>query len=162
MIFGQASCAKEIYEKRSDLDIIMCPVGGGGLASGTILSTKIFSPSTQIILGEPLNASDAYQSFKEKKLVPVKNPNTIADGLKTSLSERTFNIISQGADKIVVVSEEEIISAMRIIWERLKIVCEPSCSVPLASLLQNKEYYKNKKVCIILTGGNVDIKKLPF
>ena len=95
-------------------------------------------------------------------IVPVKEPNTIADGLKTSLSERTFRIILEGADKIILVSEDEIVDAMRLIWERLKVVCEPSCSVPLAALLKNKEKYKDKKVGIILTGGNVDVRKLPF
>ena len=140
----------------------MCPVGGGGLASGTILSTKILSPDTKVVLGEPLNASDAYESFKKKMIVPVKAPNTIADGLKTSLSERTFRIILEGAERIVLVSEDEIVDAMRLIWERLKVVCEPSCSVPLAALLKNKEKYKDKKVGIILTGGNVDVRKLPF
>ena len=95
-------------------------------------------------------------------IVPVRAPNTIADGLKTSLSERTFRIILEGAERIVLVSEDEIVDAMRLIWERLKVVCEPSCSVPLAALLKNKEKYKDKKVGIILTGGNVDVRKLPF
>jgi len=162
VICGQATCAKEVYEEIDNLDFMMCPVGGGGLASGTILSTKILSPDTKVVLGEPLNASDAYESFKKKMIVPVRAPNTIADGLKTSLSERTFRIILEGADKIILVSEDEIVDAMRLIWERLKVVCEPSCSVPLAALLKNKEKYKDKKVGIILTGGNVDVRKLPF
>ena len=162
VICGQATCAKEIYDTTNDLDFIMCPVGGGGLASGTILSTKLFSSRTKVVLAEPLNASDAYESFAKKILIPVQSPNTIADGLKTSLSERTFNIILNGASKIITVTEEEIISAMRLIWERLKIVCEPSCSVPLAALLKEPKEFKNKKVVIILTGGNVDVQKLPF
>ena len=162
VICGQATCAKEIFEIIQDVDCIMCPVGGGGLSSGTILSTKLFSPKTKVVLAEPLNASDAYESFTKKTLIPVQSPNTIADGLKTSLSERTFNIILNGAKKIITVTEDEIIFAMRLIWERLKIVCEPSCSVPLAALLKNPDDYKNKKVVIILTGGNVDVQKLPF
>jgi len=162
VISGQASCAKEIFEEENGFDFIICPVGGGGLASGTILSTKIFSPLTTVILGEPLNASDAYQSFAKNKLIPVNKPTTIADGLKTSLSERTFKIIKKGTKKIITVSEEEIVSAMKLIWERLKIVCEPSCSVPLAALLKEKENFRNKKVAIILTGGNVDLENLPF
>ena len=162
VICGQATCAKEVFEETEGFDFIMCPVGGGGLASGTILSAKNFSPKTKVVLAEPLNACDAYESFQMKKLIPVVNPNTIADGLKTSLSERTFNIIKNGTEKIITVTEEEIISAMRLIWERLKIVCEPSCSVPLAALLKEKEIFNKKKVVIILTGGNVDIKKLPF
>jgi len=162
VICGQATCAKEVYDTGRDLDFIMCPVGGGGLAAGTILSTKLFSSNTKVILAEPLNASDAYESFIKKTLIPVQSPNTIADGLKTSLSERTFNIILNGTNKIITVTEDEIISAMRLIWERLKIVCEPSCSVPLAALLKESKEFKNKKVVIILTGGNVDLKKLPF
>ena len=162
VICGQATCAKEIYDTTNDLDFIMCPVGGGGLASGTVLSTKLFSSKTKVVLAEPLNASDAYESFAKKTLIPVQSPNTIADGLKTSLSERTFNIILNGASNIITVTEEEIISAMRLIWERLKIVCEPSCSVPLAALLKEPKEFKNKKVVIILTGGNVDVQKLPF
>lgn len=162
VICGQATCAKEVYKIIKDLDYIMCPVGGGGLAAGTILSTKLFSPKTKVVLAEPLNASDAYESFIKKTLVPVQSPNTIADGLKTSLSDRTFNIILSGTKKIITVTEEEIISAMSLIWERLKIVCEPSCSVPLAALLKSREDFKNKKVVIILTGGNVDVQQLPF
>ena len=146
VISGQASCAKEIFEEENGFDFIICPVGGGGLASGTILSTQIFSPLTTVILGEPLKASDAYQSFVNNKLIPVNKPTTIADGLKTSLSERTFKIIKKGTKKIITVTEEEIVSAMKLIWERLKIVCEPSCSVPLAALLKEKRTLEIKKL----------------
>ena len=164
VIVGQATCSKEIYDisPKLNLDYILCPVGGGGLASGTILSTKFFSPKTKVILAEPKNASDAYRSFIEKKLIPVKNPKTIADGLMTSLSEKTFNIIVKGAEKIITVSEDEIIFAMKLIWERMKIICEPSCAVPLAAVLKTKQVFKNKNVGIILTGGNIDLKNLPF
>ena len=164
VIVGQATCSKEIYDisPTLNLDYILCPVGGGGLASGTILSTKFFSPKTKVILAEPKNASDAYRSFIEKKLIPVKDPKTIADGLLTSLSEKTFNIIVKGAEKIITVSEDEIIFAMKLIWERMKIICEPSCAVPLAAVLKMKQVFKNKNVGIILTGGNVDLKNLPF
>jgi len=162
VIFGQATCAKEIYEKKSNLDYIICPVGGGGLASGTILSTNIFSPKTKVILAEPLNANDAYQSFYSKKLIPVVEPDTIADGLKTSLGEKTFKIILDGAEEILTVTEEEIIDSMKLIWERMKVICEPSCSLPLAVILKNPKKFKNKSISIILTGGNVDLKNLPF
>ena len=162
VICGQATCAKEIFESLIGVNYIMCPVGGGGLASGTIISTKLYSPKTKVILSEPLNASDAYESFVKKKLIPVNNPNTIADGLKTSLAKRTFDIILNGAEKIITVSEAEIIFAMKLIWERMKIVCEPSCAVPLAALIKDKSNFSNKKVAIILTGGNVDVKSLPF
>ena len=164
VIAGQATCSKEIYDisPKLNLDYILCPVGGGGLASGTILSTNFFSPKTKVILAEPKNASDAYMSFNEKKLIPVKNPKTIADGLMTSLSNKTFDIILGGAEKIITVSEEEIVFSMKLIWERMKIICEPSCAVPLAAVLKTKKTFKNKKVGIILTGGNVDLKNLPF
>jgi threonine dehydratase len=162
VICGQATCAKEIFEELIGVNYIMCPVGGGGLASGTIISTRLYSPQTKVVLSEPLNASDAHESFVKKKLIPVDNPNTIADGLKTSLAKRTFDIILNGAEKIITVSEAEIIFAMKLIWERMKIVCEPSCAVPLAALIKEKNNFSNKKIAIILTGGNVDVKALPF
>ena len=164
VIAGQATCSKEMYDisPKLNLDYILCPVGGGGLASGTILSTNFFSPKTKVILAEPKNASDAYMSFNEKKLIPVKQPKTIADGLMTSLSNKTFNIILNGAEKIITVSEQEIVFSMKLIWERMKIICEPSCAVPLAAVLKMKKTFKNKKVGIILTGGNVDLQNLPF
>ena len=162
VILGQSTCAKEIYEELLDLDYIISPVGGGGLASGTILSTKFFSENTKVVLAEPQKANDAYESFTNKRLIPVSNPNTIADGLKTSLSEKTFKIILDGTDQIVTIEEEEIVNSMKLIWERLKIVCEPSCSLPLAAVLKNKKKFKGKKIGLILTGGNVDVNNLPF
>ena len=162
VILGQSTCAKEIYEEFSDLDYIISPVGGGGLASGTILSTKFFSENTKVVLAEPQKANDAYESFINKRLIPVSNPNTVADGLKTSLSEKTFKIILDGTDQIVTIEEEEIVNSMKLIWERLKIVCEPSCSLPLAAVLKNKKKFKGKKIGLILTGGNVDVNNLPF
>ena len=162
VILGQSTCSKELYDEVENLDYIISPVGGGGLASGTILSTMFFSKSTKVILAEPENADDTYVSFNSKKLVPVSKPDTIADGLKTSLSQKTFDIIMEGADEIITIDEREIISAMRMIWERLKVVCEPSCSLPLAAVLKNKKMFKNKRVGLILTGGNVDLNNLPF
>ena len=162
VILGQSTCAKEIYEELPDLDYIISPVGGGGLASGTILSTKFFSENTKVVLAEPQKANDAYESFINKRLIPVSNPNTIADGLKTSLSEKTFKIILDGTDQIVTIEEEDIVNSMKLIWERLKIVCEPSCSLPLAAVLKNKKKFKGKKIGLILTGGNVDVNNLPF
>jgi threonine dehydratase len=162
VILGQSTCSKELYNEVDNLDYIIPPVGGGGLASGTILSTLFFSKSTKVILAEPEKANDAYVSFNNKKLIPVSNPDTIADGLKTSLSKKTFDIIMEGADEIITINEGEIINAMRMIWERLKIVCEPSCSLPLAAVLKNKKMFKNKRVGLILTGGNIDLNNLPF
>ena len=162
VITGQATCFKEMCDDGYNLDYIVSPVCGGGLASGTALSAKYFSPTTKVILAEPSNANDAYNSFIKKQLIPVETPNTIADGLKTSLGKKTFNIIINHVEAILTVSEEEIVSSMKLIWERMKIICEPSCSVALAAVIKNKKMFKNKKIGIILTGGNVDIKNLPF
>ncbi|MFZ9044452.1 MAG: threonine ammonia-lyase [Cyclobacteriaceae bacterium] len=162
IVAGQATCAKELIEEVNDLDIIMCPVGGGGLAAGTCLSTNYLSPTTEVILGEPETVNDTYLSLQKGEIVPVSNTPTIADGLKTTVGTLNFEIIKDIAKEVVTVSEEEIVNAMRLVWERMKIVIEPSCAVPFAALLKNKEYYAGKKVGIILTGGNVDLSKLPF
>lgn len=162
VIYGQATCAKEIYEQEKDLDAILVPIGGGGLMAGSILSTLAYSPNTQIIGCEPKGADDAYQSWKSGKYLPQTNPNTIADGLKTSVGEINFPIIMENVAVIFTVTDEEIIAAMRLIYERLKIVIEPSCAVPLAVVLGNANYFKGKKIGIILTGGNVDLSGLPF
>lgn len=162
IIAGQATAAKELIEEAPELDIVMTPVGGGGLAAGTALAVKYLTPNTHVILGEPKNADDAFQSFKSGKVIPVINPNTIADGLKTTVGGLNFEIIQQHVSDIVTVTEEEIIAAMRLIWERIKIVIEPSCAVPFAVVLKDKARFAGKTVGIILTGGNVDLGKLPF
>ena len=162
VIEGQATCALEMWEEGIPFDTIMAPVGGGGLLGGTALTTKYLSPSTKVIAGEPEGADDAYRSFQAKKLIPMEGPKTIADGLLTSLGKINFAIIMDYVDDILTVSDEEIIAAMRLIYERMKIVIEPSCAVPLAALLKQKERFKGQKVGIILSGGNVDLGKLPF
>jgi len=162
IIAGQATAAKELIEDEHDLDILMTPVGGGGLGAGAALAVKYLTPTTQVILGEPQQVDDAYTSFKTGKLAPATNKSTIADGLKTPLGKLNFAIIQQFVTDILLVSEQEIISAMRLIWERMKIIVEPSCAVPLAAILRNKEVFAGKKVGIILTGGNVDLGNLPF
>lgn len=163
VITGQATCAKEIYEAIPDLDMLLVPVGGGGLLSGSALSTKYFSPRTQIIGAEPLLANDAYESLKTGIRQPPKPPVTIADGLRTALGQKTFDIIQEHVSEIALASEEAIVQAMRMIWERMKIIIEPSCAVPLATLLEgNVKGFKGKKIAIILTGGNVDLEKLPW
>lgn len=162
VIAGQGTAAKEMIEDKGDFDIILTPVGGGGLLSGTALSTRYLLPGCQIIAAEPAGADDAFHSFHEKKLIPSVNPKTIADGLLTSLGERNFTIILKNVDDIVTVSEEKIVEAMRMIWERMKIIIEPSSAVPLAAILQGKVDIQNKKVGIILSGGNLDLGKLPF
>ncbi|MFT5568130.1 MAG: threonine dehydratase [Cyclobacteriaceae bacterium] len=162
IIAGQATCAKELIEEINDLDFILSPVGGGGLAAGTCLSTKYLTPNTQVVLGEPENANDAFLSFKKGVITPVQNPDTIADGLRTTVGHLNFQIILDNAQEIITVTEAEIISAMRHIWERMKIVIEPSCAVPFAAVLKSPSKFAGKRIGIILTGGNVDLAKRPF
>ncbi|MBT3385070.1 MAG: pyridoxal-phosphate dependent enzyme [Prolixibacteraceae bacterium] len=162
VIAGQGTAAKELIEDSGKFDIIIAPVGGGGLLSGTALSTKYLLPNCKVIAAEPAGADDAFRSFKAKKLFPSENPKTIADGLLTSLGDRNFEIILDKVDDIVTVSEENIVAAMRMIWERMKIIIEPSSAVPLAAILEGKIDIKNKKAGIILSGGNLDLGKLPF
>lgn len=162
VICGQGTAAKELIEETGQLDIIMAPVGGGGLLSGTALSAKAMLPGVKVIAAEPAGADDAFRSFYSKTLVPSVAPNTISDGLLTSLGSLTFQIILNEVDEIVTVSEEKIVEAMRMIWERMKIIVEPSSAVPLAAILEKKLEVKGKKVGIILSGGNVDLAKLPF
>lgn len=162
VIAGQGTATLELLKEIESLDVILTPIGGGGLICGTAIAATEKRDSISIIGTEPKNADDAYQSFKTGNLIPQINPNTIADGLRTSLSELTFSIIQEHVSEIITVSEREIIDAMRIVWERMKIIIEPSCAVPLAAVLQEKSGLKNKKVGIILTGGNVDLEQLPW
>lgn len=162
VIAGQGTCAKELIEEVGHLDVVMAPIGGGGLMSGTAISTKALLPNAQIIGTEPKWADDAYRSFKSGTMQYNTRVDTIADGLRTNLGEYTFKIVTDLVDDIITVSEEEIVAAMRIIWERMKIVIEPSCAVPFAAVLQQKERFKGKKIGIIITGGNVDLNNLPF
>ena len=163
IIEGQATAAKELIEDiEVSLDAILTPVGGGGLLSGTSLSVKYFSPSTTVYGCEPIGADDAYRSFRDKELYPSVKPNTIADGLLTSLGEKPFNIILDNVQDILTVSDEEIMDALRMTWERMKLVIEPSSAVCLAAVLKNKDLFKNKSVGIIISGGNVDLSKLNF
>lgn len=162
VIEGQATCALELLEDQPDLDIIMAPVGGGGLLGGTALTTHYLNPEIEIIAGEPAGADDAFQSFHAGKIIPQSGPNTIADGLLTSLGVLNFELIQNYVSDILLATDPQIIEAMRLIYERMKIVIEPSCAVPLAALLANQDRFAGKKVGIILSGGNVDLGKLPF
>ena len=155
IITGQATCAKEIYEELPNIDYLITPVGGGGLLSGSILSTKYFSDSTRVIGAEPIRADDAFRSIRDNKIYPSVNPRTIADGLLTSLSEKTFGTIKQGVDQIITVREETIKSAMYLIWERMKILIEPSSATVLAVVMENPELFANKRIALILSGGNI-------
>ena len=159
VIAGQATAAKEFFEEVSDLDFIAVPVGGGGLLSGTALAAKYFSPQTAVIAGEPEGADDAYRSMQSGMIEPSQS-NTIADGLLTSLGNKTFPIIQENVKEIITVTDPEIIAAMRLIWERLKIIVEPSAAVAFAAVLKDKNQFRNKKVGIILSGGNVDLEKV--
>ncbi|MGL1884879.1 MAG: pyridoxal-phosphate dependent enzyme [Reichenbachiella sp.] len=162
IIAGQATAAKEFIEVLPDLDFMMTPVGGGGLAAGSALTLAHVSPTTKMILAEPENVNDTYLSFKTGKLHRPENPVSIAEGLLVSLGELNFEIIKQYVEEVYCVSEEEIISAMRLIWERMKIVIEPSSAVAVAALLKNKEQFAGKTTGIIITGGNVQVDHLPF
>lgn len=162
IIAGQATAAMELFEEIDNLDIIMAPVGGGGLLSGTSLATTYLSPNTIIFGAEPEGADDARRSLKSGKLIPSVNPRTIADGLLTSLGSITYPIIKKYVSDILTVSEENIILAMKLIWERAKIIVEPSAAVPLGVVLQHKDKFAAKKVGIILSGGNIDLLKLPW
>lgn len=162
IITGQATCAKEIFEELGELDYLISPVGGGGLLSGSCLSAKYFSPGTKIIGAEPKGADDAFRSLKEGSIQPSIDPKTICDGLLTQLSERTFSIIRKNVSEVITVEEETIISAMRMIWERMKIIVEPSAAVPLAVVLENKKKFLGKRIGLILSGGNVDLNNLPW
>lgn len=159
VIAGQATAAKEFFEEVGHLDVIMAPVGGGGLLSGTALAAKFFSPGTLVIAGEPLGSDDAYRSLKSGKIEQAQS-NTIADGLLTTLGDKTFPIIQKEVKEIITVTDDQIIEALRLVWERMKIIIEPSCAVPLAALLKEKEKFCGKRVGIILSGGNVDLEKV--
>lgn len=162
IIAGQATAALELIEDAGPLDYIFAPVGGGGLLSGTSLSAFYFSPGTKVIAGEPAGADDAYQSFYKGEFVPSVNPETIADGLRTSLGTLTFPIIKKYVTDIHTVSDFNIAEAMKLVWERMKLIIEPSAATPLAALLKNKARYSGKRIGIILSGGNVDLAKLPW
>jgi threonine dehydratase len=162
VIAGQGTAAKEFIEDKGDFELIITPVGGGGLLSGTALSVKHLLPVCKVIAAEPAGADDAFQSFHSKKWHPSENQKTIADGLLNTVGKRNFEIILDKVDDIVTVSEENIIAAMRMIWERMKIIIEPSSAVPLAAILEGKIDVKDKKVGIIISGGNLDLGSLPF
>ncbi|MCB0487718.1 MAG: pyridoxal-phosphate dependent enzyme [Cyclobacteriaceae bacterium] len=159
VIAGQGTAAIELFDAVEEpLDFLLVPVGGGGLLSGTIIATQFFSPKTKVIAGEPAGADDAFRSMQSGKPEPSQ-ANSVADGLLTSLGDKTFPIIKDGVSEIITVTDEEIIRAMRLIWERVKIIVEPSCAVPFAAVLKEKEKFAGKRVGVILSGGNVDLER---
>jgi len=162
IIAGQGTAALEFLEQVPDLDFILAPVSGGGLLSGTAIAAKSLRPQIRVIGCEPKNADDAFRSKASGRIEPMEHPDTIADGLRASLCEQTFAVIRERVDEVALVSEEEIVEAMRRVWERMKIVVEPSAAVAAAVAVFRKVDWQGKKVGVILSGGNVDLGKLPF
>lgn len=162
VIYGQGTAAMELLEDYPDLELIVTPVGGGGLIAGTALAVHYFGKNCKTIGVEPFEADDAFRSLQSGKIEENESANTIADGLKTQLGDKNFPIIQDLVSEIIRVEEEEIISALKLIWERMKIVVEPSSATALAAVLREKEKFEGKKVGIILSGGNVDLENLPF
>jgi len=162
VICGQGTAALELLDECSDLDIVVAPVGGGGLLSGTSTCVKGINGKIRVVGAEPLNASDAYTSFTTGNLTPSDNPITVADGLLTSLSELTFSVIRKNVDEILTAKEETIIECMLLVWERMKIIIEPSSATVLAVIKENPGLFKGKRTGLIISGGNVDFRKLPF
>jgi len=162
VIAGQGTAAFELLQEVPDLDMIMAPVSGGGLMSGTAIAARGLAPRIELIGVEPESADDAYRSLQTGKLMPLTSSNTIADGLRATLSKRTFTILRTHGCRIVTISEVGIIEGMRLVWERMKIIIEPSAAVTIGALLENKVEITGKRVGIILSGGNVDLDQLPW
>ncbi|QFT79141.1 Phenylserine dehydratase [Roseovarius sp. THAF27] len=162
VIAGQGTCSKEFMEQVDGLEMMVAPIGGGGMVSGTCLTLSNLAPEVKIIAAEPEQADDAYRSFKAGHIIADDAPDTIADGLKVPLKDLTWHFVSNHVSEMYTASEEEIVDAMKITWKYLRIVMEPSCAVPLAVILKNKDAFKGKRVGVIVTGGNVDLDKLPW
>jgi len=152
----------ELMEAIPELDLIVCPVGGGGLLSGIAVAAKTMKPAVRVIGVEPAGADDAARSFKAGQIIPSVNPRTIADGLRSSLGEKPFAEIRRYVDDIVTVSDEAIVQAMRLIWEVMKIIVEPSGAVPYAAIIEERLAVRQRQVALVLTGGNLDLDRLPF
>ena len=162
VIAGQGTCSRELVEQVEGLDAVIAPIGGGGMISGTCLTLSSIAPGIQIYAAEPEQADDAYRSFKAGHIIADDAPETIADGLKVPLKERTWHFVSNYVTDVLTCSEQEIIDAMKLTFKRLRIVMEPSCAPPLATILKNPEVFRGKRVGVIVTGGNVDLDKLPW
>ena len=162
VIAGQGTCSKELIEQIDGLDAVIAPIGGGGMVSGTCLTLSNLAPKVKIYAAEPEQADDAYRSFKAGHIIADDAPETVADGLKVPLKDLTWHFVQNHVTDILTASEQEIVDAMRMIWARMKIVMEPSSAVPLATILKNKDVFAGKRVGVIITGGNVDLDKLPW
>jgi len=162
VIAGQGTCSRELYEQVDGLDAVIAPIGGGGMVSGTCLTLSNIAPGVEIYAAEPEQADDAMRSFKAGHIIADDAPETVADGLKVPLKELTWHFVKNHVTDILTASEQEIVDAMKLIWKRMKIVMEPSSAVPLATILKNPETFAGKRVGVIITGGNVDLDKLPW
>ena len=162
IVAGQGTCTKELIEDYPDLDVIISPVSGGGLLSGTLLAAKGLNPKIMVYGAEPSEADDAYRSLQKGEIVENNTIDTICDGLRAQIGTVTFPIIQRHVDDIMTVTESEIIEAMKMVWERMKIIAEPSSVITLGALLKNKNMFSGKKVGLILSGGNVDLEHLPW
>ena len=162
VITGQATCSRELMEQVEGLTSVVAPIGGGGMVSGTCLTLSTIAPKVKIYAAEPEQADDAYRSFKAGYIIADDAPETVADGLKVPLKEDTWHYVQNHVTDILTASEEEIVEAMKLIWKRMKIVMEPSSAVPLATILKNKEIFAGQRIGVIITGGNVDLDKLPW
>lgn len=162
VIAGQGTCALELTEQVAGLDAVVAPIGGGGMISGSCLTLSTIAPGVEIFAAEPERADDAYRSFKAGHIIADDAPDTVADGLKVPLRELTWHFVRKHVTDILTASDPEIVAAMRLTWARMKIVMEPSSAVPLAVILKNRERFKGKRVGVVVTGGNVDLDKLPW
>ncbi|MES1945739.1 serine racemase [Salinisphaera sp. C84B14] len=162
VIAGQGTCAKELLEDVEGLDMVIAPIGGGGLVAGTALSCRALSPTTRLLAAEPANADDAYRSLAAGERLVEDAPDTIADGLKASLGELNWDIVRRHVDAILLAQEAAIVEAMHLIWQRMKIIIEPSCALPLATILHHPKRFAGQRAGVILTGGNVDLDRLPW
>ena len=162
VIAGQGTCAKEMIEDTGGLDIVVAPIGGGGMISGTCLTLSTLAPETKVIAAEPEQADDAYRSFKAGHIIADDAPRTVADGLLVPLKDLTWHFVKSHVSDILTASDPEIVDAMKLTWKHLRVVMEPSSAVPLATILKNKDVFKGKRVGVIVTGGNVDLDKLPW
>ena len=159
---GQGTCAKELLEDVPKLDAIVSPVSGGGLLSGSLIAAKTMSPSIKVYGAEPKEADDAYRSLKKGSIVANKTIDTICDGLRAQIGTKTFPVIQELVDEIITIDEQEVVESLRMVWERLKIIVEPSCSITLALVLKRKALFEGQNVGLILSGGNVDLNELPW
>jgi threonine dehydratase len=162
VIAGQGTCAKEMMEQVDGLEFVVAPIGGGGMISGTCLTLATLAPEVKVIAAEPEQADDAYRSFKAGHIIADDAPETIADGLKVPLKDLTWHFVRNHVTDILTASEQEIVDAMKITWKYLRVVMEPSCAPPLATILKNPDVFRGKRVGVVITGGNVDLDKLPW